>query len=328
MNVKTISILAVALAVIAAAAVVVSLNRSDEARAEAEAAAAKADEATALARAEKARAEAEAQKARAAADEAKAKADALEQAKIARDEAGLRARAEADLRVRTEASAQAARATTEAEQAARQAEQARTDRAKAALDLTNAVAKIETAKAEAAAAVLETERLKAEKVLAEAKLLELRKIDFAAIEQNLLDWKADLDAREQALAPEKSIADLSWAGGAEDSVIDADGHLVKRQKRAYDPEKDRSLPCSSRRLARAERLARAAVSNDVGAVRASVLKTLEGLYVAALREDRVVDADYYRKAILSMYPDWTLPAKKAGESGKGGVPSARETYGL
>ena len=71
-------------------------------------------------------------------------------------------------------------------------------------------------------------------------------------------------------------------------------------------EDDRSLPPATRRLAKEERLASEATAEASARVRASIVSNLEALYVAALREDRVVDADYYRKTLRSMYPDWGL----------------------
>ena len=33
---------------------------------------------------------------------------------------------------------------------------------------------------------------------------------------------------------------------------------------------------------------------------------MERLYVSALKEGRVIDADFYKKSLKSMYPDWEL----------------------
>ena len=108
------------------------------------------------------------------------------------------------------------------------------------------------------------------------------------------------------MQPEKTIADLSWAGGEEDSVIDDSGNVTKKAKVVYLPENDRTLPATTRRLAKANRLAAESADADAVRARAEVVATLEPLYVAALREDRIVDADFYRKALRSMYPDWGL----------------------
>ena len=191
------------------------------------------------------------------------------------------------------------------DEAKRKAEEARDARVKAEQD-----AKAEQAKSDAAAAKLEAERLRAEKVIAEAKLKELLKIDFEAVQRELMAWRQDLDERERALAPEKTIADLSWAGGGDDSVIDSSGCVVKMVKEPYDPEKDMTLSDGSRRLAREQRLAREAVSGESSAVREKIVASLEKLYVEALRENRVIDAEFYRKTLKSLYPDWEFKVEK------------------
>ena len=154
-----------------------------------------------------------------------------------------------------------------------------------------------------ASAKLESEKLKAEKVLAEAKILELRKTDFETLARDLADWKADLEERERALAPEKTIADLSWAGGMEDTIIDADGNVKKQEKKVYDPEKDATLPPGARRLFREERLAAEAAATNAAAVRDSLVAKLESLRDRALAEGRVIDAEFYSGSIESLYPD-------------------------
>ena len=160
---------------------------------------------------------------------------------------------------------------------------------------------------------LEAEKVKAEKIIAEAKALELRKIDFETLEHQILEWKLDLEERERAIAPEKTITDLGWAGGMEDSVIDDKGNVVKQVKKEYDPEADMHKPESTRRLAKVERQVRVATSNDVAKARSSVVSSMEKLYVKALRENRVIDADFYKKTILSMYPDWKFAGEKKPE---------------
>ena len=122
-----------------------------------------------------------------------------------------------------------------------------------------------------------------------------------------------------ALRPEKTIADLSWAGGEEDSVIDDKGNVTKKAKAPYLPENDRALPRATRMLARSERLAGAAADDAAAKSRAAVVAALEPLYVAALKEDRVVDADFYRKSLLSMYPDWELTVSATNAPASGGA---------
>ena len=168
------------------------------------------------------------------------------------------------------------------------------------------VAEAEAARAEAEAARLAAEKLRADKVIAEAKLQELRRMDLESFARDLAERERDVAEREQALQPEKTIADLSWAGGDEDSVIDDKGNVTKKAKAVYRPENDRTLPRATRRLAKAERMAAEESGSAAERVRDSVVSTLEELYVSALREDRVIDAAYYRKVLRSMYPDWAL----------------------
>ena len=159
-------------------------------------------------------------------------------------------------------------------------------------------------------AKLAQEKLKAEKIIAEAKALELRKIDYETLERDLLEWKLDLEERERALKPEKTIADLEWAGGMEDTIIDDKGNVTKQIKKVYDPEKDMELPEQSRRLARTNRKLREAQDAKTADTRDTVVKTMEKLYVSALKEGRVIDADFYKKNILIMYPDWKFQGEK------------------
>lgn len=306
MNSKLISIIAVSIAVIAAAvaAIVVSINRSNEAKAYAEAEAAEADAAAAEARTAKAAADAEAEKRRTAEATKDAKADEKKTQELAKETAELEKKA-AEEKARAK-SAEAAKAASEAETARAKKETARAnaDAAKAEQLKAKELAVIETEKAEAAAANLAIEKLKNDKVIAEAKLLELRKIDFETLERDLNEWRLDLEERERALQPEKTIADLSWAGGIEDSIIDDKGNIKKQVKEKYDPEKDVSLPSTSRNLAKTQRIALEKHEAMGMKTRASIVSSMEKLYVDALKENRVIDADFYRKSILSMYPDW------------------------
>ena len=45
---------------------------------------------------------------------------------------------------------------------------------------------------------------------------------------------------------------------------------------------------------------------------------MERLYVAALKEGRVIDADFYKKSIKSMYPDWEFNGEGAKADGAAG----------
>ncbi|MBQ3288083.1 MAG: hypothetical protein IJH50_01565 [Kiritimatiellae bacterium] len=315
MNAKTISIIAVCLAVIAASvgAAVVYVNRAKAERAQADAEAARADAASAKARAAEKAAAAETEKRRAAEANAKAKADALEAEKTARGTAELEAQAAAEKRAAAEANAKAERAKAEAAKAARDEAKAKAEAAKAEQETARENAMAEASKAEAEEAKLAAEKLKADKVIAEAKLLELHKIDFETLARDLAEWKTDLEERERALKPEKTVADLSWAGGQEDTIIDADGNVKKQVKVVYDPETDRSIPRESRKLAREQRLVNEAFAKEASDVRAAIVGSLESLYVQALKDDRVIDADYYRETLKTLYPDWEFRPADPGK---------------
>ena len=97
----------------------------------------------------------------------------------------------------------------------------------------------------------------------------------------------------------------------EDTIIDEKGNVTKRVKKEYDPEKDMSLPAQSRRLARANRKVRETQDARIADTRNTVVKTMEKLYVAALKEGRVIDADFYKKNIIIMYPDWKFKGEES-----------------
>ena len=316
MNSKLVSVVAVCLAVIAAgtAAVVVSINRANEARAYAEAEASAEAKAEAEKKMAAKEAETAARKAESEKLNAKAKADELAAQKLAGEKAKVDAKAAADNKAAAEANAAAEREKAEAARAARDEAKAKAEIAKAEQLKAREQAAAAAAKAEAEAAQLAREKLKADKILAEAKLLELRKTEFETLEHELAAWKLDLEERERALQPEKTIADLSWAGGTEDTIIDAEGNVKKQEKKVYDPEKDMLIPPESRKLARVNRLAREKHEAQAGATRRSVVSSLESLYVSALKDGRTIDAEFYRQSILSMYPDWKFSSAAAKES--------------
>lgn len=312
MNQKLITVIAVTLAVIAAAvaAIVVSNRRADEAWAYAEAEKAVAKTQEDETKAKKAEAAAEASKKEAAAETAKAKADELKAQKLAQETAQIEAKTAADQKAAAEETAKAEKAKAEAARDARDEAKHKAETARIEQQKAKELAAAEAAKSEAEAAKLAAEKLRSEKVIAEA---ELRKRDYDHLvqwSQDLADKERELVEREKALTPEKTIADLAWAGGTDDTVIDDKGNVRKFVKVAYDPEKDPMLPEATRRLARAERQVRQAQSNQVVAVRSAVTAKLEKLYVQALKDGRVIDAEHYRKNILQMYPDW----KFAGET--------------
>ena len=176
------------------------------------------------------------------------------------------------------------------------------------------LAEAEALKAQAEADKLATEKAKGEKVIAEAKALELRQIDFQALERDLAEWKRDLEEREAALRPEKTIADLSWVGGDEDMEVGSNGTVRVKAKVPYLKENDRTLPRESRRLAKTERLARESESELAAQTRDAVVSRLERLYVRALKENDVVQADYYKNNLLILYPDWKFKGETQEET--------------
>ena len=185
-----------------------------------------------------------------------------------------------------------------------EAAKARDEREKAQADKEAAAAK-----AKAEADKLATEKLKADKIIAEATVLQLRQNDYETLLRELAEWKRDLEERERALTPELTVSDLSWAGGTEDTIIDAEGNLKKQVKEPYDPEKDPKLPQESRKLARAERETREKAELAHEKTKSKVVASLEKLYELALREDRPIDADFYKQTLKSLYPDWEYKAK-------------------
>ena len=315
-NQKTIAIVAVSVAVIVAAiaAIIVSANRADAAKAYAEAEAAQADQAAAEAKKE--RAQADAERAKEAAEKAKADAarDKLAAEKLANETALAEKAAAADKKAAAEANADAEEVKAVTARAIREAAKLTNDTVRVERERAKELAVAEQAKADAEAAKLAQEKLKADRIIAEAKALALRKIDYETLERDLLEWKLDLEERERALRPEKTIADLSWAGGMEDTIIDDKGNVTKQVKKVYDPEKDMELPAESRRLARKNRKLREAQDAKIADTRETVVKTMEKLYVSALKEGRVIDADFYKKNILIMYPDWKFQGEQKVEN--------------
>lgn len=305
----TIISISVAVVVAAVAAIVVSGNRATTARAQA--AKAESREATAASEAKKAKAEEATETARASAAahaSEKAQADA-KKAEADKEKARLEAeKAAADEAV---AKAEAQKARDEANAAAdlRAAAKAEKDKAQAAAEAVRVAAEAEVAKsnavAQAEAARLATEKLRSDATIAEAKLLELRKIDFETAERDLLELQQDLAERERALTPDKTAADLVWVGEREADVIGGDTNAVRRLKKAkIAPEDDPSLPESSRELARIERELREDLAVGESSASNKVLKSLTRLYRDARNDGRVLDAEFYRTSIKHYYPNW------------------------
>ena len=306
MNSKALLVIAICATVIGAgvSGALIAKNKAAAAQAAADEAQAAADEAAANAKAAEKEAAAEADGRRTAEANQRARADELEAAKIAREKAEIDARAAADNKAAAEAAAKEAEANADAARAARDAAKRKAEQSKAEADKAKAEAKAAAAKEAEAALALEAERTRSEKTIAEAKLLELRKIDFETLARDLAEWKTDLEERERALKPEKTVSDLSWAGGMEDTIIDAEGNVKKQEKVVYNPETDMSIPAESRRLAKTERIVREEADKHSIGVRDALVGKLEGLYRQALEDDRVVDAEYYKGSIKSLNPDW------------------------
>jgi hypothetical protein len=304
--------IALSLAVIAGAVAYVmdGMSREAVARLKADAAVAAEAEAGHNAKAEKAAAD----KALAEKRAAEANAAAAEDSRAA---AEADKRAAADAKIAAEANERAKKAASEAARASRDAAVAERAAAEAKLKIAEAEkekAKSEenalALKAQAEADRLAAEKLRSEKVIAEAKALELMKIDFETLERDLMEFKQELDERERALKPEKTIADLSWVGDSEDMEVGEHGEVRAKKKREYRPEDDPALPRATRALAAMERAVGDSRKKESDAVRARIVGELEGLYVSALRDGRVVDAGYYRKSLKSLYPDWEFKGEQ------------------
>ena len=130
---------------------------------------------------------------------------------------------------------------------------------------------------------------------------------YEELNAELLEYQRELDERERALRPEKTIADLAWLPD-EDTEVDENGRARPRKKEPKLPENDTTLPKETRALAKANRMRAQADDVLAEAARARVVAPIEKLYVAALKEGRIVDAEYYRGVLKSMYPDWEYKA--------------------
>ena len=319
MNAKIVAVVAVCAAVIAAgvSGVVISMQRADAARAAADKAAseetiankrakeAEIERATAAAKAREEEAKAEKEKAALAAAEAEneklklEKENLLEKKAIAADErakADAEAQKAADLKAAKEAELKTARENADAERA----------KAQAAAD--------ELARVEATKVIREAETMKLKYSINE---LQAEKLRYEELNAELVEYQKELDERERALRPEKTIADLSWLPD-EDTEVDENGKAHPRKKVKMLPENDPNLPKETRELAKAERIRAQADDILKEDARARVVAPLEKLYVAAVKEGRTVDAAYYRAALKSMYPDWEYkaPPEEAKEEKK------------
>jgi hypothetical protein len=305
MNGKLVSVLAICAAVIVGGLSGVIIMNKREAVARANLARAESEEARAASEAKKARSDESAALANAAEAESSAKASAENRAaKEAAREAEKLALARAkEERAKSEADAEAARERAREASENRAAEKLSADAAIAKAEEAKAVLDAEAARAAAATADRDAENARLEAKKSEEELLRLRQIDFVAIARDLDEYRKELDEREAALRPEKTAADLAWVGEREADVIGGESNRVRRVAKPL-PENDMDLPRETRMLARAERLKREedvlrnSVSSNI------VVSVLERLYLQAVREDRVVDAQYYLKNIKMHYPNW------------------------
>jgi len=288
--------------IVAWAVIRVTGNRADAAKAAANAAALNAEAAQAEKEAQ-IRAEKAAERQAAANEAALKKAEEDRRAaeenrkakeaesRIAADEA---AKAEADRDARKAAAAKEASAA-EAEQAKASAARAEAEKAKA-----DARAKEKEADAKLEIARLEAEQTKAaaDRAVAEAAALQLRSANLDELARQLMEFKQDLDERELALRPEKTILDLetTHANEGTDSTDETQGPVLR--------ENDRTIPRESRALARANRLETEMRDELTASARSNAVSRLESLYIQALRDDRVADANFYRSELQLMYPGW------------------------
>ena len=302
---KIVAVLAICIAVISAgvSGVIISMQRSAQERAAAERAASEetiATKQTRTAELERASAEAQAREAEAKARSEKTALEAAkeENEKLRLENEGLAAKKAiaADERTKAEAEAKKAadlKAAKDAELKAAK-ETADAERAK------EATAAAELARTEATKAIREAETLKLKYSIAE---LQAEKLRYEELNAELVEYQKELDEREKALRPEKTIADLAWLPD-EDTEVDENGRARPRKKILKLPENDPLLPTETRTLAKAERIRGEADGILAKDSRDRVVSPLERLYVAAVKEGRPIDAAYYRQVIKSMYPDW------------------------
>lgn len=318
MNGKLIAIVAVSTAVIAAAisAAVVTVKRAETARLRLEIA--DLNESAAREEAKKAAKEAEAKASEETIAKEKTKQAEAEKAKAkeAQERAAFESRKATDERVKAEREAEAKKAEREIVNGQKQIERDRLEAAK----LTNrtAMAALSIAELTAKAEADKTDRIRLEhdREQAAVKAKELRLLDLDALYRGLQERERELRERERALQPDKTTAELEWAGGGVDSVLDENGNVVHVEKKPYLAENDRRLTKASRELARLERIGEEARSNRVESARSAVVGSLERLYDEADAQDRRVDADYYAKCILAMDPEWK-PKKPQKEEDDG-----------
>ena len=308
--IKWMSILALSVAVVAGAVSGVVICNKREAAARAERDRAEALESAAKEEARKALSEEKA--AAAKAEDAKASAKAAEENRIAkeaeREAAKASAAAAEESRKAAEAKRDEAEAAADRADAERAIAKAKAETARQEAERERRAAETAKAKAEAEKSALDRERFVSERVVAEAKLQEMRLFDLQTMEQELLAFRRELDEREKALRPEKTVRDLEGAG--EDTIFDENGVARKMERKAYLAENDMTLPKESRELSRTKRLVAEARAAREKADRETVVATLLRLRNAALERDDVPSAQMYLSTLKSFYPDWAPEAEK------------------
>ena len=305
MNAKVILIIAICVAVIAAgvSGVVISMQRADAARAAADKAA--SEEAIASKRAREAQFERDTAAHNARAAEAKAESEKAALATAEAENEKLKLENENLAEKRALAAEERAKADAEAKTAAdlKAAKDAELKIAKENADAERAkeaAAADELARAEVTKAIREAETLKLKFSMSE---LAAEKQRYEELNAELLEYQKELDERERALRPEKTIADVSWLPD-DDLDVDENGRPRPKKKKPYLAENDPKLSAETRELAKANRIRTQADGILAKDARARVVAPIEKLYVAAVKDGRIVDAEYYRLVLKSMYPDW------------------------
>ncbi len=306
MNNKILASLAVSVAVVIAAiaGIIVTNNRATVARAQAQKAMAAADQARAEQKTAEEEAKAEKRKLDAENAKLETKKAALKDDELRNENMKLEAQtAEANARQKA-AEAKTAEANQKTAADNRAAEKAKLETAKENRKAEEARAAEAEATRQAAELNLAAEKEKGARVIAEAKVLEARQIDFETWQAELTERQLELDERERALHPDKTAAeDLVWVAERDADVIGGETNAVKRKEKVL-PENNPELPVSSRKLAWAERLSKEKLEGAMNVSSNDVVAILSRLYEEAIKADRIVDAKYYLQNIRVLYPGW------------------------
>jgi hypothetical protein len=309
---RIITIAAVSVVAIAAIAawVVDGIKRESAALANARAAAAEESRAASELKKEKAQESSALARKKAAEADAAAKEAAKEAARIEQEAEQLKLKSATETRLAREAQLKISEAQRETARLNAKAAEAASETARAEAEKAKALESAEALKAQAKADELAAEKLRCDKVVADAKLLELRKIDFETLARDLVEFQQELEERERALKPDKTSADLSWVAERDADVIGSVTNKIKRSERIL-PENDDTRPLASRILSRQERLS-AKENEDIQCVsRHRYGQILENLWREAVDDSRILDAEFYLKSLKSLYPDWEFNPKES-----------------